>query len=728
MGSPDHREGTHLASRMSDPRLDVWPPLPVGIYANRPATELPFPLDEPGSVIFELGRHALWRGLRLLGLGPGDEVLTPSLHHGSEVETLVRAGLVCRFYEAGAMLMPDEDELEGLIGSRTRALYLIHYLGFPQDCRRWRRWCDQHGLALLEDAAQSWLATLGGQPLGSFGDLAIFCLYNTFGLPDGGALICRAPTAPPDGSRPAGVGGLARRHAAWLMQRSSLVATLGSRLERQALFPAAQDYALGDPDSPPSAATLLLLRRVVNPRAAATRRNHYALLLDELSDLVPPPFADLPEGASPLAFPIATDDKDALRSRLSARGVRALDLWSVPHPSLPAAQFPSEEGLRSRVVALPVHQELRASDLERIVRAVRPPGRRDRRLELESLPALDMVRDEWSKLATASGNVFATWDWASIWWSHFGAGRRLELTACRGPDRRLVAILPLCSSLGRPLRMVRFLGHGPADALGPICAPADRIAAARALLRVLAQSQLHWDVFVGEQMPGHEGWSGLLGARVLSREGSPALGLEGRSWEEYLASRSANMRQQIVRRERKLVREHQLRYRLAGQPDRLDADLDTLFALHGARWSQRQSAFAGAHQSFHRQFAARALEQGWLRLWFLEVDGRARAAWYGFRFGPVMSYYQAGRDPAWDDSSVGFVLLAHSIRSAFEEGATEYRFLRGAEPFKYRFADDDPGLETIGLARQPVAALTLAAASTFGKRGPVADLRRRFVG
>jgi CelD/BcsL family acetyltransferase involved in cellulose biosynthesis len=85
------------------------------------------------------------------------------------------------------------------------------------------------------------------------------------------------------------------------------------------------------------------------------------------------------------------------------------------------------------------------------------------------------------------------------------------------------------------------------------------------------------------------------------------------------------------------------------------------------------------------------------------------AAWYGLRFAGTESYYQAGRNPAWDHRSVGFVLLAHSIRSAFDDGVQEYRFLRGQEAYKYRFAEEDAGLETIALTRGPAAKLALSA-------------------
>src|SRR5262249_21946437 len=187
---------------MTPTRLDVWPPLSPQVYLHRPPARLPFPLAEPACRLFERARHGLWQGMRALGLGPDAEILVPAYHHGSEIEALVRAGLICRFYEGTETLEPDADELETLLDPRVRALYLIHYLGFPQDAPRWRAWCDERGLLLIEDAAQAWLASIDGRPVGSFGDLSIFCLYKTFGLPDGSALLSPAPRAGPPPRRP----------------------------------------------------------------------------------------------------------------------------------------------------------------------------------------------------------------------------------------------------------------------------------------------------------------------------------------------------------------------------------------------------------------------------------------------------------------------------------------------------------------------------------------------
>ncbi|HSO55402.1 MAG TPA: hypothetical protein VL330_22290, partial [Actinomycetes bacterium] len=60
--------------------------------------------------------------------------------------------------------------------------------------------------------------------------------------------------------------------------------------------------------------------------------------------------------------------------------------------------------------------------------------------------------------------------------------------------------------------------------------------------------------------------------------------------------------------------------------------------------------------------------------------------------------------------SAALVLLAHTIRSGFEVGVGEYRFGRCEDPYKYRFTDHDPGLETIASTRGPAAGAALGAA------------------
>jgi CelD/BcsL family acetyltransferase involved in cellulose biosynthesis len=318
-------------------------------------------------------------------------------------------------------------------------------------------------------------------------------------------------------------------------------------------------------------------------------------------------------------------------------------------------------------------------------------------LQLERVDDLDALQDDLNRLAEASANVFGTYEFLSTWWRHFGADGTLELVACRDEEGSTLAVLPLYLWRSRPVRVLRFLGHGAGDELGPLSAPADRERAGDAQLAALRGPLGRWDVLVGEQLPGRDTWPGRAGARTLVREGSPLLGLDPElSWDGLMATWSSKLRRDLRGDERKLTRDHGLAFRLADDPERLDRDLDVLFELHESRWPD--SPF-GQRQAFHREFAAIALERGWLRLWFLELEGKPAAVWHGFRFGAADAHFQVGRDPSWHKFGTGTLLTGHTIREALADGQREYRFLRGGEDYKYRFATDDPGLQTIGLGR-----------------------------
>src|ERR1043166_846451 len=93
-------------------------------------------------------------------------------------------------------------------------------------------------------------------------------------------------------------------------------------------------------------------------------------------------------------------------------------------------------------------------------------------IRFELFSDIDAVEMQWKALAGRSKNIFATWEFCSIWWRHFGRSKPLPIVFCHSADDRLIAILPLYQ-WSAPFRVIRFLGHGPGDRLGPICAPDD---------------------------------------------------------------------------------------------------------------------------------------------------------------------------------------------------------------------------------------------------------------
>ena len=244
---------------------------------------------------------------------------------------------------------------------------------------------------------------------------------------------------------------------------------------------------------------------------------------------------------------------------------------------------------------------------------------------LEGVSAAD-----WRGLALRAGHVFATREWLLTWWRHYGkAGRPLIGLARRGGEP--TAIVPLYVWWQHGLPVLRFAGHGPSDQLGPVCAPLTDADAATAVAATIDAIPLRRFVLIAEHLAGDQGFAALTGARPLYHESSPVLRLGHGSWDEFLQARGRNFRQQARRFPRKLGEFGTVSYRLAADPDRLQRDMDTLFRLHGERWAGAETAFLKA-APFHREFAAQALREGWLRLRFLEIDGRPVAALYGFRF------------------------------------------------------------------------------------------------
>ena len=343
---------------------------------------------------------------------------------------------------------------------------------------------------------------------------------------------------------------------------------------------------------------------------------------------------------------------------------------------------------------------------------------------VEWVDRLDELEEDWISLADSADHPFATWEWSSGWWRHLGGDRTLYAHACRDAAGRTVAILPLYASRLGPLRVARFFGEG--DLRGPVCAADGRRAAAAGMREAIRPGGGRCSLLVAERLPGGQGWPELLGGRRLATHPDPVLPLRGVSWEDLLASRSRNLRQQVRRRERRLVEEHGLGFRLCEDPARLQADFDALARLHSLRWGGESSGvFDGARGEFQREFAAAAQRRGWLRLWIAEIDSEPVAAWYGWRFAGSEWYYQAGRDPRFDELSLGFVLLAHTVREAANDGVEAYRFLDGAEAYKWRFASDDLLAESRALGRGPVGGLGALAASAAARApGPI---RRRLV-
>src|SRR2546428_1353736 len=187
--------------------LPAWPGLGLReVLAPRAAGPLPFPLRSPDSVRGFAARYLIYHLFRALGFGEGGTVLVPDYHHGNEVRAIRAAGASIVWYRIGRDLLPDLDELDALCRQGARALLAIHYFGRPQPIDEIGRMCRERGILLVEDCALALLSEAGGRPLGTFGDYAVFCLYKTLPVPNGGVLVANNAVNPGAGSlRPCSV-------------------------------------------------------------------------------------------------------------------------------------------------------------------------------------------------------------------------------------------------------------------------------------------------------------------------------------------------------------------------------------------------------------------------------------------------------------------------------------------------------------------------------------------
>jgi CelD/BcsL family acetyltransferase involved in cellulose biosynthesis len=304
-------------------------------------------------------------------------------------------------------------------------------------------------------------------------------------------------------------------------------------------------------------------------------------------------------------------------------------------------------------------------------------------------------RDEWRKLATATGSIFVTPEWAEAWfgvYDDYEPSIRYVLH-----DGRLVAVMPLMIGDGGDLR---FIGDGVGDFFEPIVAPDAPAGAAAALLGTLGTDKGELVVLtnVEKEAEWRKGLGPALEFRALvdRQELLPYIDLRGLDWAGFLATRSSNLRSQLGRKQRALERGHVVTVRRTLTHGELMADVARLFQLHDMRWDARGGSTASSQRMrrFLCDLSMSALDAGWLRLWTMDFDGDPIAAWLGWRIGSRYSYYLAGFDPAHGVRSPGLLLLARTIQEAIGEGCSEYDFLLGGEVYKLRFANAQRSVET----------------------------------
>lgn len=140
--------------------------------------------------------EALHIAARLIGLGPGDEVIAPSFTYVAGHQAMTRTGAEVVFCDVEPTnLGIDPSAVRALITDRTRAILAVDYLGLPCRLDDLLTIAAEHDLRVIEDAAHAFGTLSDGRPVGSFGDITCFSFgpVKTITTLEGGAVITPDP-------------------------------------------------------------------------------------------------------------------------------------------------------------------------------------------------------------------------------------------------------------------------------------------------------------------------------------------------------------------------------------------------------------------------------------------------------------------------------------------------------------------------------------------------------
>jgi dTDP-4-amino-4,6-dideoxygalactose transaminase len=307
------------------------------------------------AVFMSNGTVAMEALLRGLDIGPGDEVITVSFTFNATASAILRAGATPVFVDVrDPDFGMDPRQLEAAITPRTKAIMPVHLYGLMCDMDEIGRIAEQHGLLVIEDAAQAIGATFRGRRAGQFGP-AMFSLYATKNVMSG-------------------EGGMATTDDEELADRLRLERNHGMRVRYH-------HERLGTNLKPTDLAAAVGLAQLARVEEANARRRAHARRLGEALDglLIPV----VPEGREhvwhqyTLRFP---EGRDEIAEALRERGVGTLIYYPVPvHrqayirellPEVDHLELPVTDRLAAEVLSVPVRANLSEDELTHVIEAI----------------------------------------------------------------------------------------------------------------------------------------------------------------------------------------------------------------------------------------------------------------------------------------------------------------------------------------------------------------------
>lgn len=151
--------------------------------------------EQPHVVATSDMTSALVLALHLAGVRRGDEVLTLAFNCMSSNSAIALVGAQAVWVDmTPSTASMSVDDLVSAFTPHTRAVCVYHVAGYPSPCLELAQVCRERGISLIEDCNNALGATVDGQPIGSFGDFAIYSFYpnRQVNALEGGALACRS--------------------------------------------------------------------------------------------------------------------------------------------------------------------------------------------------------------------------------------------------------------------------------------------------------------------------------------------------------------------------------------------------------------------------------------------------------------------------------------------------------------------------------------------------------
>ena len=306
------------------------------------------------------------------GVGPGDEVIVPSLTFAATAAAAIYCGATPVFADIlGAHDFGlDPADVERRIGPRTKAVCAVHFAGYAAAVDRLRALCDAHGLALIEDAAHAPSADFEGRKLGTWGRAGAFSFFSNKILSCGeGGLLA---TDDDD------VAALARS-----LRSHGMTSGTWSRQTRETdsydVVGLGFNYRLDEPRSALLLSRLARLEPEIERRRELTRA--YRKQLSGLAHVIVP-YEDAAVGRSSCyVMPIVVDDdgrRDEVRQRLrDEHGIQTSVFYPAVHEftayrsRFGEQRLPHSERVARTEITIPLFAHLDQATQDRVVGAVR---------------------------------------------------------------------------------------------------------------------------------------------------------------------------------------------------------------------------------------------------------------------------------------------------------------------------------------------------------------------